>query len=95
MPPTLSPEDGNRSSFRNVVFFRIPDGGQRPSNPEWISLVQWFSHRLHLYTNLFLRNQNTVSYSLLLSPEKFLTPPLLFFQLPTQLALPFQQHRVP
>jgi hypothetical protein len=27
--PTLSPEDGNRSSFRNVVFFRISDGGQR------------------------------------------------------------------
>jgi hypothetical protein len=32
-----SPEDGNRSSFRNVVFLlpRTPDGGkvQKPSNP--------------------------------------------------------------
>jgi hypothetical protein len=26
--PTPSSEDGNRSSFRNVVFFRIPDDGQ-------------------------------------------------------------------
>jgi hypothetical protein len=25
----LSPEDGNRPSFRNVLFFRIPDDGQR------------------------------------------------------------------
>jgi hypothetical protein len=27
-PP--SPEDGNRSSFRNVVFSRIPDDGKSP-----------------------------------------------------------------
>jgi hypothetical protein len=27
---TLSPEDGNTSSFRNVVFSRIPDDGKSP-----------------------------------------------------------------
>jgi hypothetical protein len=35
--PTPSPKDGNRSSFRNVAFFRIPDDRQspkKPSNPE-------------------------------------------------------------
>jgi hypothetical protein len=26
----LRPEDGNRSSFRNVVFSRIPDDGESP-----------------------------------------------------------------
>jgi hypothetical protein len=30
MPPTLSPEDGNRSSFQNFVFFRIPNIRQSP-----------------------------------------------------------------
>jgi hypothetical protein len=25
-----SPEDGNRSSIRNIVFSRIPDNGQSP-----------------------------------------------------------------
>jgi hypothetical protein len=32
--PPPSPEDGNRSSFRNVVLSRIPDDGkvQKPSN---------------------------------------------------------------
>jgi hypothetical protein len=29
-PLSASPEDGNRSDFRDVVFFRIPDGGQSP-----------------------------------------------------------------
>jgi hypothetical protein len=28
--PTSSPEDGNRSSFRYDMFFRIPDDGQTP-----------------------------------------------------------------
>jgi hypothetical protein len=28
--PSLSPEDGNRYSFRNFVFFIIPDDGQSP-----------------------------------------------------------------
>jgi hypothetical protein len=28
MSPSPSPEDGNRSSFRNAMFFRIPDDGQ-------------------------------------------------------------------
>jgi hypothetical protein len=27
---SLSPEDGNRSNFRNVVFFGIPDDGKSP-----------------------------------------------------------------
>jgi hypothetical protein len=31
--PTTSPDDLNRSSFRNTVFCRMPDDGQRPENP--------------------------------------------------------------
>jgi hypothetical protein len=31
--PPPSPEDGNRSSFRNVVFSRIPDDGKSPKPP--------------------------------------------------------------
>jgi hypothetical protein len=40
IPP--SPEDGNRSSFRNVVFLlpKSPDdGNQKPSNSLWVLLV--------------------------------------------------------
>jgi hypothetical protein len=29
VPPTLSPKDGNRSSFQNAVFFRMTDDGGR------------------------------------------------------------------
>jgi hypothetical protein len=29
----LLPEDGNRSSFRNIMFFRISDDGQSPKAP--------------------------------------------------------------
>jgi hypothetical protein len=31
--PPPSPEDGNRSSFRNVVFSRIPEDGKKSKNP--------------------------------------------------------------
>jgi hypothetical protein len=34
MPPTLSFEDGNTSSFQNVVFFRILDNGQGPKSQQ-------------------------------------------------------------
>jgi hypothetical protein len=30
MLPTHSPEEGNRSSLRNIVFLRIADDGQSP-----------------------------------------------------------------
>jgi hypothetical protein len=30
LPPTLSSEDGKRSRFRNVLFFRILEVGQSP-----------------------------------------------------------------
>jgi hypothetical protein len=30
VPPTYPTEDGNRSSFWNTGFFRIPDDGKRP-----------------------------------------------------------------
>jgi hypothetical protein len=41
-----SPEDGNRASFRNVVFaiylgFRMMHKVQRPSNSEPINLLSW------------------------------------------------------
>jgi hypothetical protein len=36
-PPSL--EDRNRSSFRNVVFFRIPDDGQSPKPPVIPSVI--------------------------------------------------------
>jgi hypothetical protein len=33
----LKPEDGNRSTFRNVVFFRIPNDGQSPKTQSpWV-----------------------------------------------------------
>jgi hypothetical protein len=50
--PTLSPEDGNRSSFRNVVFYRIIDDGQSPKpqyNPECL-LWLWWSATLFLWS---------------------------------------------
>jgi hypothetical protein len=31
--PPPSSEDTNRSSFRNVMFFRIPDDGKKSKNP--------------------------------------------------------------
>jgi hypothetical protein len=34
VPPTPSLEDGNRSSFRNIVFFGIPDAGQSPRSQQ-------------------------------------------------------------
>jgi hypothetical protein len=40
--PPPSPEDGNRSSFRNVVCFvvsRIPDDGQSPKNPVIMNIM--------------------------------------------------------
>jgi hypothetical protein len=33
------PEDGNRSSFRNVVFCRIPDDGKSPNNPVILCVI--------------------------------------------------------
>jgi hypothetical protein len=44
VPPASSPEDGNRSSFRNVVFFRIPDDGRSKKKtviPKQFSLRTW------------------------------------------------------
>jgi hypothetical protein len=43
MSPTPSPGDENRSSFRNVVFFRIPDEGkvQKLTNPTQEVLVNF------------------------------------------------------
>jgi hypothetical protein len=52
--PTASPEDGNRSIFRNAVFFRIPDDGQTstPGNPECYTPSSE-SFRLYLYPSDF------------------------------------------
>jgi hypothetical protein len=41
--PTLSPVNGNRFSFRNVVFFRILDDGRSPQSPA-ISNVIYHRH---------------------------------------------------
>jgi hypothetical protein len=38
--PPPSPEDGNRSSFRNVVFTRIPDDGKSPKPSNSVHQIQ-------------------------------------------------------
>jgi hypothetical protein len=44
--PPLSPEDGNRSRFRNVAFSRIPDNGKSPKNPVILSVIHHRQNRL-------------------------------------------------
>jgi hypothetical protein len=43
----LSSEDGNRSSFRKVMLFRIQDEGQRPKKPVILTPLLGFSVELH------------------------------------------------
>jgi hypothetical protein len=38
--PPPSPEDENRSSFRNVVFSRIPDDGKSPKTQQFCELLE-------------------------------------------------------
>jgi hypothetical protein len=69
--PPPSPEDGNRSSFRNV-FFGIPDNGKSPEKfcEFWITtyLTEYWKSDGHLplqyWTGLFGKI-NYVSYKIL------------------------------
>jgi hypothetical protein len=47
-PPTLSPEEENRSSYQNVVIFRIPDDGQiQKFNNPICTVLYYFVFRNH------------------------------------------------
>jgi hypothetical protein len=53
MPPTLSPEDGKRSSFWNILFLEywIMDNDQKLCNPE-------YQERVTPYKNCILISKN-------------------------------------
>jgi hypothetical protein len=69
--PTPSPEDENRSSFTNVVFFRIPYNIQNPGNPGFYKPLSepftiYFILWLLLYWLLLPYNMIRHAYCLLL-----------------------------
>jgi hypothetical protein len=61
--PPPSPEDGNRSSFRNIVFSRIPDDGKSPK-------IQQFCGKIINLKLIEGRKKKYITHSLLeLSPS--------------------------
>jgi hypothetical protein len=52
------PEDGKRSSVRNVVFFTIPDHGQSPKNPVIPTVRKSASGKMRCSVKTLQRNLN-------------------------------------